>query len=138
VSRGYKVISTDILYGIDFFKDQPSDYWTCQITNPPYSAKYKWLARSYELGKPFALLMPLETLGAWAAQKLFKRHGIKLIIPNKRIDFGMPEKGWSGGGAQFPTAWFCYGLHGMAQELNFESIVKPDRRTVEFQATILV
>ena len=33
----------------------------CIITNPPFSLKQEFLQRCYELGKPFALLLPLTT-----------------------------------------------------------------------------
>jgi len=113
MSNGFTVIKSDILHGIDFLNpsQELATRWYILITNPPYSIKYKWLQRCYELGKPFALLMPLETLGAAKAQKLFKQHGMELIVLNKRVNFKMPDTGWNGGGAQFPTAWFTYGLN---------------------------
>lgn len=118
---GYKdIISGDILTGQNFFEEEPLD-WDCQVTNPPYSVKYKWLARSYKLGKPFALLLPLETLGASKGQKLFERYGVELILFDKRINFKMPNKGYDTGGAQFPTAWFTFGL-GIGHQLTFAKI----------------
>ena len=110
-SEGYRVIGTDILSGADFFRSQP-DSWDCQVTNPPYSerAKYDWIEHSYRLGKPFALLMPLETMAAAKAQKWLSRFGVEIILPDKRINFSMPNQGYNGGGAQFATAWFTFGL----------------------------
>jgi len=55
------------------------------VTNPPYSLKDKFLERCYELGKPFALLMPLTALEGKARGELYRKYGIQLIIPNKRI-----------------------------------------------------
>lgn len=117
---GFKVVSSDLLYGQNFFNYSPS-IWDCQVTNPPYSTKYQWLARSYQLGKPFALLLPLETLGASQGQKLFERYGIEVILLNRRVNFKMPDKGYTGGGAQFPTAWFTFGL-GIGKSLSFAKI----------------
>ena len=109
--EGYNVFSSDILTGRNFFDWQPNQ-WHCQITNPPYSTKYPWLARSYDLQKPFALLLPLEALAAGRdAQPLFKRYGIEIIVLNKRVNFNMPDAGYTGGGAQFPVAWFTWGLN---------------------------
>ncbi len=102
-------LGTDILTGTNFFTYSLSDY-DIIVTNPPYSIKYEWIQHCYELDKPFALLMPLETLAAWKAQKYFREHGISLLVPNKRINFKRPNAGWNGGGAQFPTAWFCWRL----------------------------
>jgi hypothetical protein len=109
-SEGFPVIASDILSGKNFFKYTPDD-WICQVTNPPYSIKYEWLAHSYQLEKPFALLLPLETLGAKSGQKLFEHYGIEIILLNKRINFKMPNAGYSGKGAQFPVAWFTFGLN---------------------------
>ena len=86
------------------------------ITNPPYSLKDKFLERCYELKKPFALLMPLTALEGKKRGELYKKHGIQLIIPNKRINFVTPSG--KGSGAWFQTAWFTYGLN-LPKDLNF-------------------
>lgn len=117
--QNYDVIGTDVLDGHNFFTHQPS-HFDCIVTNPPYSIKYTWMQRCYELGKPFALLMPLETMGAASGQRLFKQYGYEWILLDKRINFKMPEKGYSGKGAQFPVAWFCWQLTG--QSVTFASI----------------
>jgi len=108
-SYGFEVITSDILTGQNFFEYEPDNEWDCLITNPPYSVKYDWLERCYELKKSFALLLPVETLGAQTAQKFFRDYGIQVIFLDKRINFKMPNKGWDGSAAQFPTAWFCWG-----------------------------
>lgn len=106
-----EVIMTDIQYEerLDFFKYRPSMPVDYIITNPPYSLKYKWLERCYELEIPFALLMPVYTLGAKTAQRMFDKHGIEVLFLDKRINFKMPHKGWDGQ-AQFSTAWFCWNI----------------------------
>lgn len=108
--HGFRVLGTDILFGVDYFDSQPWIEFDCSVTNPPYSIKYDWIERSYEIGKPWALLMPVEAHGAYAAQKLFQAHepDIQIIYVSPRIDFKMPEKGWNGKGAQFPTAWYTW------------------------------
>jgi hypothetical protein len=115
------VITGDILSGQDFFTYQP-ERWDCIVTNPPFSEKYKWLERCYQLGKPFALLMPLETLGAASAQKYFEDCGVEIVLFDKRIDYKMPSKGW-GGSSQFASAWFTSGF-GLGRELNYGHIRK--------------
>lgn len=75
----------------------------------------------YQLGKPFALLMPVEVLGAKSAQRNFKAHGIEVILLDKRVNFKMPEKGWLGSGAQFPTAWFTWGLN-IGKQITFATL----------------
>lgn len=104
------IIGTDILTGHNFLEYEP-DAWDCLITNPPFSLKYRWLERCYQLAKPFALLLPVETLGAKTAQEMFREHGIEVIFLDRRVNFKMPNAGWDGAGAQFPTAWFTWGLN---------------------------
>lgn len=115
---GFKtVVTSDILTGQNFFDYEP-ERWDCLITNPPYSIKYKWLERCYALNKPFALLLPVETLGAKSAQIHFREHGIEVIFLDRRINFKMPNIGWEGSAAQFPVAWFTWGLK-IGQQMTF-------------------
>lgn len=113
--RGYEVIGSDILTGEDFLRWTPGAF-DCIITNPPYSLKQKFLVRCYELSKPFALLLPLTTLETRVRQELFRRHGIELLLFDRRINFhqpsGKPSSSW------FATAWFTWGL-GIGQQLTF-------------------
>lgn len=103
------LVSSSIQDGQNFFHYEPQQ-WDCMVTNPPYSIKYPWLKRCYELHKPFALLLPVMTLGAAQAQELFARYGVQIIFMSPRVDFKMPNLGYEGNGAQFPTAWFTWQL----------------------------
>jgi hypothetical protein len=114
----------DLLTGQNFFEYEPES-WDCLITNPPYSIKYKWLERCYVLSKPFALLLPVETLGAKSAQELFREHGVRVLLLDRRINFKMPNIGWEGSSAQFPVAWFTWQLP-LASELMFGKVVITD------------
>lgn len=119
---GFNVVQSRIEDGQNFFDYEPDD-WQAQVTNPPYSVKYQWLERSYQLGKPFALLLPVETLGAQSGQNLFRQYGLEIVFLDKRVDFKMPNAGWQGGGSQFPVAWFTWGLK-IGKELTFATIDK--------------
>lgn len=121
---GYTVTGTDIEWDdMDFFQCGPEfvPYYDAIVTNPPYSVKYQWLAHCYELGKPFALLMPVEMIGTKTGARLFDKYGIEIIYPTPRINFFMPEAGYTGNGAQFPTAWYCWKL-GIGQEKTFVDV----------------
>ena len=59
---GYKVIASHVKDGKDFLEWEPSEDYDCIITNPPYSIKNKVLKRCVELKKPWALLLPLDSL----------------------------------------------------------------------------
>lgn len=120
------VIAGDILTGQNYFAYEP-DAWDAQVTNPPFSIKFRWLERAYRLSKPFALLMPVEVLGAVSAQRLFERYGVEVIFFDKRIDYKMPNKGTQGSGAQFPSAWFTWGLN-IGRQMTFAHILKGKRR----------
>ena len=128
------VYGTDILDGQDFFEYEIDSFelqdYTI-VTNPPYSIKYEWLAQCYLYGLPFALLMPVEMIGAKKAQKLFEQHdGIQIIFMRPRVDFYMPEKGYKGGGAQFPTAWYTWKLN-LPNEINFAELNKPKKSELD-------
>jgi len=103
-----EVIASDALTGQNFFDYEPEG-WDCLITNPPYSIKYEWLERCYELQKPFALLVPVDTLGAKTAQLLFAEYGSETMFLHPRIDFKMPKKEWDSS-AQFSVVWLCWNI----------------------------
>jgi len=105
-NEGFKVIGTDISQGYDFLKWKPEKF-DCIVTNPPYSLRYEFIKRCYELGKPWAMLMTLTTLEG-KRQELFRKYGIELLLLNKRINFETPSG--KGSGSWFPVAWFCWKL----------------------------
>lgn len=126
---GAGVVSSSIQDGQNFFDYEPP-LWDCLVTNPPYSIKYDWLKRCYELGKPFALLLPVMTLGAAQAQELFAEYGVQVIFMSPRVDFKMPSLGYKGNGAQFPTAWFTWQLQ-LERDMLFASIKEAKKAFVD-------
>ena len=93
----------------DYFDWQP-DQWDVMVTNPPFSVKAKWLKRANDLGKPYALLLPVTALGSRACQLQLNECQV-LFLP-KRIDF-------TGGGAPwFSVAWYTRGF-GLSSQLLF-------------------
>lgn len=103
---GWNVTRSSILDGQDFFTYQPPEY-DCIISNPPFTKKNKVLQRLYELGKPFAILLPLNSLQGIDRYEFFK-NGIQILAFDKRICFHDPgnmrehKKGVS-----FASAYFC-------------------------------
>jgi ribosomal protein L37AE/L43A len=114
------VISSDLITGQNFLEHEPDADWNMIVTNPPFSLKYEFLERCYALGKPFALLVPVEMIGAGRAQALMKEYGFEMMLLNRRIDFKMPNAGWNGGGSQFPTLWLCWNL--LPQQIVFGDV----------------
>jgi hypothetical protein len=85
------------------------------ITNPPYSKKDEFLERSYQLGKPFALLLPLTVFDSIKRRKLFQQHGVECIFLPNRISFETPnhEANVAAGkktSSWFATLWITWGL----------------------------
>jgi hypothetical protein len=90
------------VHDLDYFTQEPAQ-WDIQVTNPPYSIKARWIVRACELGKPWALLVPITTLGVGKIQQYLD--GCEIILLPRRIDF-------TGGGAPwFPVMWLTKGLN---------------------------
>jgi len=102
--KGFLTEGTDILTGYDFLNWKPKEF-DCIITNPPFSLKQEFLARCYQLKKPFALLLPLTTFETRKRQELFEKYGIEVILFDKRINFETPNK-VEKSSSWFATAWF--------------------------------
>lgn len=82
--------------GKDFFDCGKKDIYDGIITNPPYSIKDKFIKKCYDLGKPFALLLPVSSLQGQTRGKFFIEHGLSALVLNKRVDFtgkGSPNFG---------------------------------------------
>ena len=101
---GHKVINTHLKDDKNFLNYEPEEHYDIIITNPPYSIKDDFLKRAYELGKPFAFLLPLESLGGQKRVKMYIENSIEILVPHKRVQFVR------GGNAWFPTGWFCWNI----------------------------
>jgi len=114
------VVGTELENGQDFFTiDKPHNVDVI-VTNPPYSLKYKWVERCFEFDIPWALLLPVESLGAKTMQEMIKGRDFTIILLNKRVNFKMPNKGFEGT-AQFPVAWFTHGF-GLPVQIRYAEI----------------
>jgi len=114
-NKGYGVVMSDLLWGEEYnrFEYKPP-FYDIEITNIPFSIKYKWLEQSFKDGKRFALLAPYETTFAKEFQNLHKKYNtrpyfIEILSPERRINYKMPNKGWDSS-AQMPTCWITWGL----------------------------
>ena len=102
---------------LNFLTDKPDFDFDIIITNPPYSLKDEFLQKCYEYGKPFALLLPITALEGVERGKMFREHGIELLVLDKRCDFLDNKKSnW------FNTSWFCYRV--LPKQLIFEELKK--------------
>ena len=111
---------TDLMHGFDFlssFIEIPE--FDMILTNPPFSTKDLWLEKCYDIGKPFALLLPITALEGKDRQAMYKKHGVEVLMPHKRVDYETPSG--DGSGSWFYSAWFTHGLN-LGNTLVFEEI----------------
>lgn len=79
------MIASHIDEGKNFFYYEPDKSYDYIISNPPFSLKDDVLKRLNEIGKPFAILLPLPSL---QGQKRFQYlQGTQALIFDKRINF---------------------------------------------------
>ena len=72
--NGFDVVRSSIAEGQDFFEYEP-EKWDVIVSNPPFSLKDKVLKRLYSFGKPFAILLPLNSLQGKTRFKYFSGGG---------------------------------------------------------------
>lgn len=124
--NGYKVIRSSIEDGQDFFTYEPTEHYDIIISNPPFSKKDAILERLDKLEKPFAVLLPANSIqGDKRYQKCFK-NGIQMLAFNKRIDYhtNFDFQNYTKGN-HFASAYFCRGV--LPKDLIIEELVKYDR-----------
>lgn len=107
--EGYNVVRSSLKDGQDFFTYEP-DKWDVIVSNPPFSSKDKVLERLYSFKKPFAILLPLNSLQGKTRFKFFTQ-GIQLLSFDSRISFHKPDSmDIVIKGSPFATAYFCKDL----------------------------
>jgi len=97
----------------DFFDTDWPNHADMIVTNPPFSKKVDWIRRCCVLGRPFALLLPVTTLGVRAAQEYLS--DAEIVFLPRRIDFTGKKAPW------FAVAWFTKGLN-IGKQINFAPI----------------
>lgn len=103
---GYNVVRSSLVEGQDFFEYEPKE-WDIMISNPPFSKKDDVLKRAYNLGKPFVLLLPANSIQGKVRYEMFKK-GIEMLCFDGRVAFhtnGDFEKFTRG--SAFASSYFC-------------------------------
>ena len=122
--NGFHVIRSSLREGKDFFKYEP-DKWDILVSNPPFSIKDKILERIYSFNKPFAILLPLNSLQGKTRYKYFK-NGIQILSFDARISYH--DKRHMDNvvkGSPFATAYFCKDL--LSKDLVVEKLETYER-----------
>lgn len=88
----YTIIEDDLYHHPDnknFLLNTNIPYYEVLITNPPYSGRNKlnFLTKVYKSGKPWAMLLPLQSLVPVDNMRLFYTYGVKifLLTPSPRF-----------------------------------------------------
>ena len=99
----------------DFYTYEPENY-DIIVDNPPYSTKEKVFKKCIELNKPFALLVPLDTLERKYMSRLFNTDKLEIIIPKNRYNF---KGGQNKKNCPFKSIWLCYKM-GIGKQIIYE------------------
>ena len=127
--EGFNVIRSSLSDGKDFFQYEPDEPYDIIISNPPFSKKDEVIRRLDELGKPFAILLPLNSLQGKSRFDVFK-NGIQLLSFDQRIGFHTPKSMKTPlEGSPFASAYFCRDF--LLRDLIVEKLDKYDRPLIE-------
>lgn len=109
--NGFKVVYSHIDYGQDFFEYEP-EQWDVIISNPPYTNKRAYWERCLDLGKPFALFLPVNILSDSVINTTMKeREGeLCMLVPNHRTRFYNAATGEVGKAPTFKAIYIGAGL----------------------------
>jgi hypothetical protein len=105
--NGFNVICSHIETGQDFLTYEP-DNWDVMISNPPYKNKRVYWERALDLGKPFALLLPLNILSDSIINSTMREResDFQLLIPSRRMRFFNALSGKTGNSPTFKASYF--------------------------------
>ena len=106
---GYSVIRSSLADGKNFFDFEP-DEWDIIVSNPPFSIKDQVIQRLYSFQKPFAILLPLNSLQGKSRYKYFAG-GVQLLSFDARIGYhDHNNMQYIVKGSPFASAFFCKDL----------------------------
>ena len=122
--EGFNVVRSSLQEGQNFFEYEP-EHWDLIVSNPPFSLKDKVLERLYSFNKPFAILLPLNSLQGKTRYKYFK-HGIQILSFDSRVCYHDREHmDKVVKGSPFATAYFCRDL--LPKDLIVEKLITYER-----------
>lgn len=131
--EGFNVIRSSLYEGKDFFEYEPDKSYDVIISNGPFSKKDAVLRRLDALGKPFAILLPLNSLQGKSRLDVFEK-GIQLLSFDQRVGFHSADSMETPvEGSPFASAYFCRDF--LPRDLIVERLIKYDRPLSEGEAS---
>ena len=130
-SLGYEVINShydpETGEGKDFFSYTKEEVMRMGvdyiIDNPPFSSKDRVLQHCEELDRPYALLLPIQTLQSIKRYNtVFSKGNTQALIFDKRIGYGTKTKTWEEMGMtnHFASIFICKDV--LPQQLIFDKL----------------
>ena len=125
--QGYEVERSSLNEGKDFFRYEP-EKWDILVSNPPFSKKNEVLKCAFSFQKPFALLLPVNSIQSKTRYQIFENR-IQMLCFDGRIDYHTWQNMESfTKGNHFGSAYFCRDL--LPSKLELRQLVKYDRPLV--------
>ena len=125
--RGYSVIRSSLKDGQDFFKYEPEN-WDILVSNPPFSKKNEVLKRAFSFEKPFALLLPVNSIQGKTRYQIWSNE-IQMLCFDVRVDYHTQKNMQTiTKGNHFGSAYFCRNF--LPTKLELRKLVKYDRLLV--------
>ena len=125
--KGYEVERSSLKEGEDFFRYEPKN-WNILVSNPTFSKKNEVLKRVYSFQKPFARLLPVNSIQGKARYKIFNNE-IQMLSFDGRVDYHTRQNmECTTKGNHFGSAYFCRDL--LPTKLELRQLVKYDRPLV--------
>ena len=118
------MIRSILIEGQDFFRYEPEN-WDILVSNPPFSKKDEVLKRAFSFNKPFALLLPVNSI---QSKKRFEIWGneIQMLCFDGRICYHTHgDMLHDTNGIHFGSAYFCRDI--LPTKLEMRQLVKYDR-----------
>lgn len=122
--KGYDVERSSLKEGKDFFRFEP-EKWDILVSNPPFSKKDEVLQRAFSFEKPFALLLPVNSIQGKKRFRIFDNQ-VQLLSFDGRIDYHTRKNMQATTkGNHFGSAYFCRDL--LPTKLELRQLNKYDR-----------
>ncbi len=125
----YSVVRSSLSEGKDFFSYEPEN-WDILVSNPTFSKKNEVLKRAFSFGKPFALLLPVNSIQSKQRYCIFDNQ-IQILVFDARIDYhtkGNMQNFTKGN--HFGSAFFCRDL--LPSKLELRRLYKYDRPLIDY------